>query len=130
MHSQIPDMDETKEHVMAAGREIIMAAQGALRFCKAYVEYQAPSKSQPHLVNFFQKAISVADELATGLLKASPIKKAAESVAGPLFDVMEREMKSEARKVRRRAKPKPKAKRATRKKVAKKKTAPKKMRRK
>lgn len=99
------EMERTKRHVLAAGRELILAAQGALRFCKDYVEFSPPRTSRPHLVNFFQKGISMADELGRGLLEVAPVKRAAEGLAKPLLNVMEREMRGEARS-RRRARPK------------------------
>ena len=111
---QTPDMDETKEHILAAGKEILLAAQGALRFCKCYVEHQSSAHARPHLVQFFQRAIAVADELSRGLVGIAPIKKVAEEVTKPLFDVMEREMRSEARHVRSR----PKTKKPTRRKTS------------
>jgi hypothetical protein len=98
------EMERTKRHVLAAGRELMLAAQGALRFCKDYVEFSPPRASHPHLVNFFQKGISMADELGRGLLEAAPVKRAAEGLAKPLLNVMEREMRGEARS-RRRARP-------------------------
>lgn len=85
--------DETKRHIMAAGRELLLAAQGALRFCKSYVEVTPESKSQPHLIQFFQKAIAVADDLGKSMLKTSPVQRAAAGITKSLFDAMEQEMK-------------------------------------
>jgi len=99
-----PNMDETKEHVLAAGREILLAAQGALRFCKAYVETTSESKSKPHLISFFQKAITVADELGKSIIDIAPIKHTARNVAQSIIDAMEEEMTSEESKVRRSSK--------------------------
>jgi hypothetical protein len=90
------EMEETKEHIMAAGRELLLAAHGALKFCEAYVKFSAPKSSKPHLVAFFQKAVSVADELSVGLLGAAPVKKAAQGIADPILDEMEREMEIES----------------------------------
>ena len=115
------EMERTKQHVLAAGRELVLAAQGALRFCKDYVEFSHPRASRPHLVNFFQKGISMADELGRGLLEAAPVRRAAEGLAKPLLNVMEREMRGEARS-RRRARPKTthrKKKRTTKRKTSK-----------
>ena len=50
-------MEDTKEHIMIAAKELLLAAGGALRFCRAYVETQMPKSSQPELLTFFQKAI-------------------------------------------------------------------------
>lgn len=91
-----PDIEETKTHILAAGRELLLAAHGALAFCREYVESQAPKDARPNLVGFFQKAISVADDLGKGISKASSFKRAAEEVAKPLFTAMAREMKEEA----------------------------------
>jgi hypothetical protein len=107
---QVPDMDETKEHILAAGRELMLAADGALRFCKSYAESFSSPQSRSQLVSFFSKAIAVADELAKGLITASG-KEAAKKAAGPLFDALGREMAHEAheeRAGRTRAKPKSK----------------------
>jgi hypothetical protein len=116
------EMERTKRHVLAAGRELLLAAQGALRFCKDYVEFSPPRASRPHLVNFFQRGISMADELGRGLLEAAPVKRAAEGLAKPILNIMEWEMRSEA-KSRRRARPKTasrKKKRTTKRKTSKK----------
>ncbi len=86
------EMEETKEHIMAAGRELLLAAHGALKFCEAYIKFSSPKSSRPHLVNFFQKAISVADELGVGLLGTEHIKRTARKIADPIFDGMEKEM--------------------------------------
>lgn len=113
-----PDVEETKAHVMAAGRELLLAARGALFFCKDYVETQVPEASRPNLLGFFQKAIAVADELSRGIAGVATIKKAAEGIAKPLFTAMEREMRREAGKARQRTptvrtdKPRQKSKRA------------------
>lgn len=88
-------MNETKEHVLAAGREILLAAQGALRFCKGYVETQIPEPSRPNLLKFFHKAIDVADELSRGICGATSIAHAAGEFAKPLFNAMDREMRAQ-----------------------------------
>lgn len=111
---QVPDMDETKEHILAAGRELMLAADGALRFCKCYAESFSSPQSRSQLVSFFSKAIAVADELAKGLITASG-KEAAKKAAGPLFEALGREMAREERSSRTRAtRAKPKAKKAAR----------------
>lgn len=95
--TQSPDMEETRDHIIAAGREILLAAQGALSFCKSYVETSVPKSSQPNLLIFFQKAMSVADELSRGLTGVSTLKRAAGDIAKPFFTAMEREMSSDNR---------------------------------
>ena len=112
-----PDMEETKAHVLAAGRELMLAAQGALAFCRDYAKSQTPAPQRSQLLSFFSKAIEVADELGHGLTTASHIPEAAKGVAGQIFDAMGREMKEDARaerKARSKAKAKVKVKRKTR----------------
>lgn len=91
-----PDMEETKTHIFAAGRELLLAAQGALSFCKDYVETSVPQASRPTLIGFFQKAITVADELGRGISGVSNIRRTAGKIAKPLFTAMASEMKREA----------------------------------
>lgn len=93
-------MEETKAHVLAAGRELLLAAQGALNFCKTYAETQAAPAARPHLIKFFKRALTIADELGKGLAGVAPLKRAAKGVAKPLFDAMEREMRREASRMR------------------------------
>lgn len=90
-----PDMEETKVHVLAAGRELLLAASGALRFCKEYAESSASPGARHELALFFSKAIAVADELGKGLISASSVTRTARSFAKPLFDAMGREMYEE-----------------------------------
>ena len=87
------DPYRTKAHVMAAGREIMLAAQGALRFCKEYAEKTASPSSRPHLVKFFTRAIAVADEFSKGLVTASKLSKAAQRLTSPILDAIGGEMK-------------------------------------
>ncbi|MBT3182470.1 MAG: hypothetical protein HN337_08200 [Deltaproteobacteria bacterium] len=88
------DKDETIHHIMAAGKELLLAAQGALRFCKDYVENTPDSKSKPNLLKFFQNAIKVADDLGGSIIKTSPVATAAKGMAKNIFDSMESEMSS------------------------------------
>lgn len=92
----MPDMEETKEHIISAGRELMLAADGALRFCRAYAESFSSPATRSHLVTFFTKAIYVADELAKGLITASG-KEAVRKAASPVFDALGREMARESR---------------------------------
>ena len=104
------DMEETKAHVLAAGRELMLAAQGALAFCRDYAKSQTPAPQRSQLLGFFSKAIEVADELGKGLTTASHIPGAAKGMAGQIFDAMGREMNEQAREKRKaRAKDKVKA---------------------
>ncbi len=95
------EMEETKEHILAAGRELLLAAHGALRFCLNYAGQAAPEGSRTHVVGFFEKAIAVADELGRGLVQSAPVTDAARKAAGPLMDAMEREMEQQAQRFRR-----------------------------
>lgn len=92
------DMDETKEHIMIAGKEILLAAQGALRFCKDYVEASMPRQSRSNLVTFFHKALMVAEELGHGISGVAELKQKAESVAKPFLSAIEHEMRREKTK--------------------------------
>jgi hypothetical protein len=97
MRREMPDMEQTKEHILAAGRELLLAADGALRFCKAYAETASAPSSRSTLVSFFSKAISVADELGKDLVKATGISKVAKSAVSPLFDALGREIEEAER---------------------------------
>ncbi|MFH1830510.1 MAG: hypothetical protein ABH871_07025 [Pseudomonadota bacterium] len=121
MKQKTPDMEETKEHILTAGKELLLAADGALRFCKSYAETMSAPSSRSLLVGFFSKAISVADELGKDLVRATGVTKAARSAVSPIFDALSREME-ETERIKRsqrtaRAPAKP------RKRVAKKKTS-------
>lgn len=96
-----PDIDETKEHVLAAGREILLAAQGALRFCRDYAEEHASPAGRTQMTRFFSKAIAIADDLGGSIVRASSLARAAQGAARPLFDAMSREMRCEERSQRR-----------------------------
>ena len=100
---KIPDMEETKDHILAAGRELMLAADGALRFCRAYAESFSSPSQRSQLVSFFSKAIVVADELAKGLITASG-KGMVKKAASPIFDALGKEMARES-KGRKKAKP-------------------------
>ena len=110
--------DETKQHILNAGREILLAAQGALRFCKSYTEGNK-SNANPLLLSFFERAINVADELGGSISKVVPIKDAASGIAKSVMQRMEAEMHYQ------KSRPSTK-KKTTKKKTAKKKTAKKK----
>jgi len=97
------DFEETRTHILLAGREILLAAQGALKFCSAYVE--ASNKSSPHLKAFFKRAMTVADELGSGLKDMDSIKRAASSVVNPIFALIENEMATEKQIKNKRRKP-------------------------
>ncbi|HPW44942.1 MAG TPA: hypothetical protein PKU96_01055 [bacterium] len=92
------DQGDTKNHVMAAGREILLAARGALRFCKDYVENSPDSASKQHLASFFSKAMAVADDLGKSILEISPVKQAAEHIAKSFLSSVGEEMKNSSDK--------------------------------
>lgn len=95
--SSEPRIDETKEHILAAGRELLLAAQGALRFCRTYAETQAAPAARSQLSAFFTKAITVADDLSESLSRASSFTRAASTAAAPLLGVLAREIRHEQR---------------------------------
>lgn len=97
MRRKMPDMEETKEHILAAGRELLLAADGALRFCKSYAETRTAPSSRSMLVGFFSKAIAVADELGKDLVKATGVTEAAKSAVSPLFEALSKEMEATER---------------------------------
>ncbi len=67
--AQNDEFADTKTHVLNAGKEILLAAQGALSFCKHYVETSKKEKNNPELIEFFSKALEVAEDLGRGLNK-------------------------------------------------------------
>lgn len=88
----IPDIEDTKDHILAAGRELLLAACGALHFCRDYVEKSVPEANRPALMGFFKRAIAVADELGSSISGISALKRTAEDLAKPFFTALEREM--------------------------------------
>lgn len=86
------ELEETRVHILVAGRELLLAAKGALKFCSQYVE--TSSKSSPHLARFFKKAIAVADDLSVGLRNMDTIKRAAGAAFQPIFTALENELAS------------------------------------
>jgi len=111
------DTEDTKNHVMAAGREILLAAQGALRFCKDYVESSPDSASKQHLAGFFSRAMAVADDLGKSILEISPVKQAAEQIVKSFLSSVGEEMKNSSNKMpRSHKKPVPKRKKGSRRK--------------
>jgi hypothetical protein len=90
--SDTPDLNETKAHIFVAGHELLKAAEGVLKFCKTYVEETSRDKSHPQLLGFFSKAITVAGELGTSMVKGSPVRDMMNKVTRPFCDSIEREM--------------------------------------
>lgn len=64
-----PDFAETKQHVLAAGQELLLAAHGALSFCRDYVEKSSKERRNPELCAFFRRALSVVEELTHGFTR-------------------------------------------------------------
>lgn len=93
------DFEKTRTHILTAGRELLLAARGALQFCYNYVE--STGTSTPHVRRFFKKAMIVADDLSSGLKDTDAIKRAASSAIKPVFTTMEKEMKSKHTKTKR-----------------------------
>lgn len=93
-----PDAEETKAHVLAAARELLLAAQGALKFCRYYVEETSDSKTRPYLVGFFQKATQVASELGKGILDACPATDLAKGAVKTVIESIGREMEVDSKR--------------------------------
>ena len=89
---ECPDFSDTQIHIFKAGRELLRAAVGVLKFCRNYVEKTSPEKPHPNLVNFFTKAISVASDLGSSMVKGLPFKQATWKFTKPLCDTIEEEM--------------------------------------
>jgi hypothetical protein len=92
------EFEETKKHVLAAGRELLLAARGALSFCKEYVESSADSEPKTHLDSFFKKALLVADELGKGLSAATHAETAVRDFARSAMGKVEKEMRHSCRR--------------------------------
>lgn len=60
------DYFETKLHILKAGRELLLAAEGALRFCKQYVQSGQEPERNPELAQFFARALDAVRELGAG----------------------------------------------------------------
>lgn len=99
--SDVPDLNETKAHIFVAGHELLKAAEGVLKFCKAYVEETSRDKTHPNLALFFTKAINVAGELGTSMIKGAPIKEMMDKVTRPFCDTIENEMRQKKEETRR-----------------------------
>lgn len=99
--SDTPDLNETKAHIFVAGHELLKAAEGVLKFCRVYVEQTSAEKPHPHLVQFFSKAINIAGELGSSMIKATPFRELADKVTKPFCDTIEREMRTKKEPKRR-----------------------------
>lgn len=99
--AEMPDLNETKAHIFVAGHELLKAAEGVLKFCKAYVEETSREKPHPHLVQFFAKAIGVAGELGSSMISQTPLKRMMEKVTKPFCETIEKEMRTKKEAKRR-----------------------------
>lgn len=67
--------ESTKDHALIAGRELLLAAQGMLKFCKLYVESSSDARFKPYLSDLISKAQNVTDDLAKDIVRDVPVKK-------------------------------------------------------
>lgn len=65
---------DTKVHIFNAGRELLLAAQGALSFCREYVT-SGKEHENPQLAHFFSRALRVAEELGKDLEQGAAHKQ-------------------------------------------------------
>ncbi|OGQ22837.1 MAG: hypothetical protein A3I05_01550 [Deltaproteobacteria bacterium RIFCSPLOWO2_02_FULL_44_10] len=64
---------DTKIHILRAGKELLLAAQGVLSFCQHYIETSSHEKRNPELAAFFSKALSVIQSLSRDLKSEKPM---------------------------------------------------------
>lgn len=76
MKTEKQEWTETKLHILRAGRELLLAAEGALEFCKQYVEKSGKEPHNPKLMTFFSRALDVVTELGSDLILHGEEKKA------------------------------------------------------
>lgn len=94
-HRDIPDLNETKAHIFIAGHELLKAAEGVLKYCKAYVESSGQKKTHPHLMQIFSKGIVIARDLGSSMLEGKPFKGTANKVVQHFCDTIEHEIREE-----------------------------------
>ncbi|MBI4126371.1 MAG: hypothetical protein HY465_02645 [Deltaproteobacteria bacterium] len=75
MKNEKQEWTETKLHVLRAGRELLIAAEGALEFCKHYVEKSGKEPQNQKLMTFFSRALDVVTELGSDLILHGEEKK-------------------------------------------------------
>lgn len=117
-HKDVPDLAETKAHIFIAGHELLKAAEGVLKYCKAYVEDTGQKKTHPHLMQIFSKGIVIARDLGSSMLQGGPLKGTANKVVRHFCDTIEDEIREEKTKPssKRTIRRKPKRKTTTRRK--------------
>jgi hypothetical protein len=71
--------ETTKEHALTAGRELLLAAQGMLKFCRKYVETSSEARFKPYLSDIISKAQRVTDDLTKGIVQDVPANKTKKS---------------------------------------------------
>lgn len=86
--------DDTREHILAAGRELMLAAKGALSFINSYMESQKSSSSQDQISSFFHRAISVADQIGRELSNICPKPSHTSAAIKPIIEALASEMKA------------------------------------
>ena len=95
MTHELPDFSDTQNHIFLAARELLSAAVGVLKFCRTYVERTSIERPHPNMVRFFSKAIAVASELGSSMMKSLPLKETAEKLTRHVCDTIEREMRKQ-----------------------------------
>ena len=95
-------IDETRGHLIAAGKELLQAAGGALAFFRDAVENASAGAPRPHLMGFLEKATAVAHELSKSISRVSSAQKMAGRFVSPLVAAIEQEMAAEQRKKKKR----------------------------
>ena len=88
--SEQPNLSEARVHITKAGQELLLAAEGLLSFCKAYVEQKSTEKPYKDWLKFISKKFTLVTEsnayayvsdLSCNMLKTSPIKEAVEKIS-------------------------------------------------
>jgi len=86
MH-ETSDLVLARVHITKAGHEILLAAEGLFNFCKAYVEQKSTEKPYRNWIRYISrqisflkgsKAFTMVTDLSSNMLRAAPIKHAAE----------------------------------------------------
>lgn len=101
-HETTPDLTETKAHIFIAGHELLKAAEGVLRYCKAYMEASGQKKTHPNLMGIFSKGIMIARDLGSSMLRETPLKGTTEKVVRHFCDTIEHEIREERTTARKR----------------------------
>lgn len=65
----------TRDHALTAGRELLLAAQGMLKFCSRYVASSSEARFKPYLSDLISKAQKVTDDLTKDIVRDVPVKE-------------------------------------------------------